>query len=68
MSAKLIAESGGTIQGVRDRKTAMRGRKYVAVVIKLLPPALHNELKVTINRTILALGRINTPPPTQRAA
>jgi len=53
---------------VRDRKTAMRGRKYVAVVIKLLPPALHNELKVTINRTILALGRINAPPPTQRAA
>lgn len=68
VSAKLIADSGGTIQGVRDLKTAMRGRKYVAVILKLLPRALHNELKVTIDRTILALGRINAPPPTQRAA
>jgi hypothetical protein len=68
VSAKLIADSGGTIQGVRDLKTAMRGRKYVAVILKLLPRALHNELKVTIDRTILALGRINAPPPTQQAA
>ena len=45
VSAKLIADSGGVIQGVRDLKTAMRGRKYVAVKLKLLLQKLHNELK-----------------------
>ena len=37
VSAKLIADSGGEIQGVRDLKTAVRGRKYVTVIFKLLP-------------------------------
>ena len=36
--------------------------------LKLLPPKLHNELKSSIDRTILALGRINALPPNQRAA
>jgi len=68
MSAKLIADSGGKIQGVRDLKTAVRGRKYVAVILKLLPQKLHNELKSPIDRIISALGRINAPPNDQRAA
>ena len=38
VSAKLIADSDGEIQGVRDLKTVVRGRKYIAVVLKLLPP------------------------------
>jgi hypothetical protein len=29
VSAKLIADSGSAIQGVRDLKTAVRGRKYI---------------------------------------
>ncbi len=37
-------------------------------VLKLLPPKLYNELKSSIDRTILALGRINAPPHNQRAA
>ena len=68
VSAKLIADSGGEIQGVRDLKTAIRGRKYVTVILKLLPQKLHNELKSPIERTISALGRINAPPHNQRAA
>ncbi len=68
VSAKLIADSGGEIQGVRDLKTAMRGRKYVAVILKLLPQKLHNELKSPIDRIISILGRINAPPNNQRAA
>jgi hypothetical protein len=36
--------------------------------LKLLPPKLHNELKSPIERTILALWRINTPPHNQQAA
>ena len=38
VSAKLTINSGGAIQGVRDLKTVVRGRKYIAVVLKLLPP------------------------------
>ncbi len=68
VSAKLIADSDGAIQGVRDFKTAVRGRKYVAVILKLLPQKLHNELKSQINRTISTLGRINALPHNQRAA
>ena len=41
--SKLIVDSDGAIQGVRDLKTAMRGRKYVAVRFTLLPQKLHNE-------------------------
>ena len=37
-------------------------------VLTLLSQKLHNELKSPIDRTILALGRINAPPPNQRAA
>ena len=36
--------------------------------LKSLPPKLHNALKSPIKRTILALGRIGAPSPTQRAA
>ena len=36
--------------------------------LKLLPPKLHNELKLPIDRTILALGRINALPPNQSVA
>ncbi len=36
--------------------------------LKLLPTKLHNELKSPIDRTILAPGRINALPSTQRAA
>jgi hypothetical protein len=36
--------------------------------LKLLPPKLHNELKSLIDRTILALKRINALPPNQRTA
>ncbi len=36
--------------------------------LKLLPPQLHNKLKSSIDRTILALGRINAPTHNQRAA
>ena len=68
VSAKLIADSGGEIQGVRDLKTAIRGRKYVTVILKLLPQKLHNELKSPIERIISALGRINAPPNDQQAA
>ena len=38
VSAKLIADSDGEIQGVRDLKTVVRGEKYIDVVLKLLPP------------------------------
>jgi hypothetical protein len=68
VSAKLIADSGGEIQGARDLKTVVRGRKYVAVVLKLLPPKLHNELKSQIDRIISPFGLINAPPHNQRAA
>jgi putative transposase len=68
VSAKLIADSGGEIHGVRDLKTAVRGRKYVTVILKLLPQKLHNELKSPIDRIISILGRINAPPNNQRAA
>ena len=68
VSAKLIADSGGEIQGVRDLKTAIRGRKYVTVILKLLPQKLHNELKSPIDRIISILGRINAPPNDQQAA
>ena len=68
VSAKLIADSGGEIQCVRDLKTVVRGRKYIAVIFKLLPPKLHNELKSQINRIIFTLGRINAPPNDQQAA
>ena len=68
VSAKLIADSDGEIQGVRDLKTVVRGRKYIAVVLKLLPPKLHNELKSQIDRIISPFGRINAPPHNQRAA
>jgi len=68
VSAKLIADSGGEIQGVRDLKTVVRGRKYIAVIFKLLPPKLHNELKSQIERIISPFGLINAPPNNQRAA
>jgi len=68
VSAKLIADSGGEIQGVRDLKTAIRGRKSVTVILKLLPQKLHNELKPRINRTISTLGRINALPHNQQVA
>ena len=38
VNTKLIADSDGAIQGVRNFKTAVCGRKYVAVILKLLPP------------------------------
>ena len=68
VSAKLIADSGGEIQGVRDLKTVVRGRKYVAVILKLLRQKLHNELKSPIERIISSLGSINAPPNDQQAA
>ena len=68
VSAKLIADSDGEIQGVRDLKTVVRGRKYIAVIFKLLPPKLHNELKSQIERIISPFGLINAPPHNQRAA
>jgi putative transposase len=68
VSAKLIADSDGEIQGVRDLKTVVRGRKYIAVIFKLLPPKLLNELKSQINRIISPFGLINAPPHNQRAA
>ena len=66
VSAKLTIDSGGAIQGVCDLKTAVRGRKYVAVILTLLLPKSHNKLKSQIERTILALRRINAPPNNQR--
>ena len=52
----------------RDLKTAVRGRKYITMIFKLLPQKLHNELKSPIERIISALGRINAPPNDQQAA
>jgi putative transposase len=46
VSAKLIADSDGAIQGVRDLKTVVRGRKYIAVVLKLLPPKTAQRIKI----------------------
>ena len=65
---KLIVDSGGAFQGVRDLKTVVRGRKYVAVILKLLRQKLHNELKSQIERIISPFGLINAPPNNQRAA
>ena len=36
-------------------------------ILKLLLPKLHNELKSPIDRTILALGRINALPHNQQS-
>jgi putative transposase len=68
VSAKLIAYSDGTIDGVRDLKTALRGRKYIDMVLKILPPAVQNVLKIPLEGAFLAQGRINAPPNDRRAA
>ena len=68
VSATLIADSDGAIDGVRDLKTAMRGRKYIDVVLKILPPTLQNGLKIPLQGAFLAQGRINAPPNDCRAA
>ena len=47
---KLITDSDGGVQGVRNLKTVGRGRKYIAVVLTLLPPKLHNELRSQIDQ------------------
>jgi hypothetical protein len=65
---EINTDSGSGNQGVRDLKTTVHGHKYFTVVLKLFPQKLHNELKSQINRTILALERINAPPSNQRAA
>jgi hypothetical protein len=51
-------DGGDGIEGVRDLKTAVHGRKYIAVILKLLLPKLRNELNPQINRIIAVLGRI----------
>jgi hypothetical protein len=59
-----------TLCTIRSRKTATAvtvAPKHTCG-LKLLPPKLHNELKSSIDRTILALGRINAPTHNQRAA
>ena len=57
VSAKLIADSDGEIQGVRDLKTVVRGRKYIDMV-----------LKIPLEGAFLVQGHINAPPHRQRAA
>ena len=68
VSAKLIADSDGEIQGVRDLKTVVRGRKYIDMVLKILPPAVQNVLKIPLEGAFLVQGHINAPPHRQRAA
>ena len=68
VSTKLIADSDGAIDGVRDLKTTMRGRKYIDMVLKILPPTLQNVLKIPLEGAFLAQGRINAPPNQHHAA
>ena len=68
VSKKLIADSGGTIDGVRDLKTTIRRRTYVDIALKILLPALQNVLKIPLERTTLAQGRITALPNHQRSA
>ena len=59
-----------TLCTIRSRKitTAVTVAPKHTGDLKLLPPKLHNEFKSSIERTILALGRINAPTHNQRAA
>jgi len=59
-----------TLCTIRSRKitTAVTVAPKHTGDLKLLPPKLHNELKSSIDRTILALGRINASIHNQRAA
>lgn len=58
VSTKLIVDSDGAIDWVRDLKTAMCGQIY-RYGIKILPPAVQNVLKIPLERTFLAQGSIN---------
>lgn len=68
VSAELTADSGDTNHGVRDLKTAICGCKYINMVLKILPSAVQNVLKIPLEGAFLAQGRINAPPNDHRAA
>ena len=46
----------------------MRGRNAIDVVLKILPPAVQNGIKISREGAFLAQGRINAPPNQHHAA